>query len=316
MEKFNQLPKIVVICGPTGAGKTAFAIQLAQAVQGEIIGADSMQIYRQMDIGTAKPTPEEKAAVLHHLVDVADPDEDFDAAKYARLAHSAVTDVVSRGKVPFVVGGTGLYIKALIYGLFHTRSADGAIRARLKREVDHSGPGLLYKRLVNIDPIAAERIHPNDGVRIIRALEVFETSGKTITQHHADHAFKKPLLSPLKLGILWERDTLYDRINKRVEIMLEQGLLEEVRHLLQKGYGPGLKSMQSLGYRHMADFIADNMTWEDAVSTLKRDHRRYAKRQMTWFKADKRIIWINPGKIDFALKTIKTFYHTTELSDP
>ncbi len=308
MKKENHMPRIVVICGPTGAGKTAFAIKLAKAVDGEIIGADSMQIYRQMDIGTAKPTLEEKAAVVHHMVDVAEPDENFDAAGYARLAKPAVMDVISRNKIPFVVGGTGLYIKALIYGLFQSSPSDQAIRERLKKEKALQGLDALYAKLIEIDPDAAVKIHKNDALRIIRALEVYEITGKTISEHHMDHGFKNPLFNPLKLGVFWDRDPLYERINKRVDMMLEQGLPAEVENLLKRGYSPQLKSMQSLGYRHMIDFLSGKIQWEEAVSTLKRDHRRYAKRQMTWFNSDETIIWINPEQIQSAVEQVKAFF--------
>lgn len=299
--------KVVIICGPTGVGKTRFAIDLALKFGGEIIGADSVQIYRLLDIGSAKPTAEERAAVPHHLVDIIEPDQSFSAADYAAMAHEVLADFQIRNVLPVVVGGTGLYIKALVYGLFEAPLADDAIRRRLRREVDRIGAPALHRRLAQSDPRAADRIHPNDALRITRALEVLETTGNSISYHQQTHGFKEPLVDTLRIGLTLPREQLYDRINQRVDMMLAAGLQEEVRGLLDQGYDPQLKSMQSLGYRHMTAFLQDAVGWDETVVALKRDHRRYAKRQLTWFAADSSVHWLQPDEIDAAIELTARF---------
>jgi tRNA dimethylallyltransferase len=292
----NQ-PKVVVICGPTALGKTSAAIRLAEIFNGEIIGADSMQIYKHMDIGTAKPTVQEKARVKHHMIDIIKPDEQFDARQYAAMARETVEKLNHRNKIPFVVGGTGFYIKALLNGLFETESSGKNIRNGLKKEADIHGTAFLYARLCRQDPEAAKKIHPNDAYRIMRALEVHAMTGKALSGLHKAHGFKDHPFVVLKIGLHIRREILYDRINKRVDIMIDDGLLDEVKRLLAMGCLPESKSMQSIGYRHMVDFIKGDCSWEETVRTLKRDTRRYAKRQMTWFKADLDIIWKAPDEL-------------------
>ncbi|MBW2513921.1 MAG: tRNA (adenosine(37)-N6)-dimethylallyltransferase MiaA [Deltaproteobacteria bacterium] len=287
-------PKAIVVCGPTGVGKTSFAIELARCFQGEIIGADSMQIYRHMDIGTAKPTPEERAMVPHYMVDIADPDEPFDAKRYATLSLSIVMALQARQAVPFVVGGTGLYIKALIFGLFDAQPGNKRIRRRLIQEVEKEGAGVLYERLRQIDPDTAKKLHVNDRYRIVRALEVYESSGVPMSDYQQRHRFQESRLTTLKLGLHMEREHLYDRIDARVDRMIRAGLLDEVRRLRDAGYTGELKSMQSIGYRHMHDYLDGRVDWPETVQTLKRDTRRYAKRQLTWFNADRKIVWVEP----------------------
>lgn len=294
MESSQSKPKAIVICGPTGIGKTSFAIQLARSFQGEIIGADSMQIYRHMDIGTAKPTAAERSMVAHHMVDIVDPDEPFDAEAYAKRSLSIVMALQARQLVPFVVGGTGLYIKALIYGLFGAWPGNQGIRIRLRKEVEKEGAEALFQRLKQVDPVSARKVHVNDTYRVIRALEVYETAGIPISEYQQRHRFQERRLTTLKLGLHMERDRLYDRIDQRVDMMVRAGLLDEVRGLRESGYSGVLKSMQSIGYRHMCDFLDGHLDWPEAIRTLKRDTRRYAKRQMTWFKADREIVWIDP----------------------
>ncbi|MCP4692757.1 MAG: tRNA (adenosine(37)-N6)-dimethylallyltransferase MiaA [Desulfobacterales bacterium] len=293
-----EKPGVIIICGPTGVGKTSSAIEAARRFEGEIVGADSMQIYRFMDIGTAKPTPGERASVPHHMIDFLDPDEPFDAAMYADMADKKIREIQGRGALPFIVGGTGLYIKALIHGLFGQGRGDAAVRDRLRREAEELGADALHRRLAARDPEAAKRIHPNDSYRIIRALEVHETSGAAISTHHADHRFGARRHRSLKIGLAMDRPALYERIDRRVDAMLASGLQDEVRLLLRMGYAETLKSMQSIGYRHMAECIQGRTPWEEAIRTLKRDTRRYAKRQMTWFKADPEIKWTAPGDME------------------
>ncbi len=284
----------MVIGGPTGVGKTAAAITVAEGFGGEIVGADSMQIYRYMDIGTAKPTPAEQGRVRHHLIDILDPDEPFDAARYTETAGRIVTRLHEKGILPLVVGGTGLYVKALVHGIFPARPTDPAVRERLKKEVESLGSTQLHERLRRQDPETARRLHPNDAFRIIRALEVCETTGRPISAHHQGHRFGKTRFDVLNIGLTLPRNALYNRINHRVDIMIAKGFLGEVKKLLAMGYGPDLKSMQSIGYRHMTAYLAGDLTWEEAVRTLKRDTRRYAKRQLTWFRADPDMTWHLP----------------------
>jgi tRNA dimethylallyltransferase len=298
MHPHREKQSIVVICGPTGIGKTAVAITLAQRFNGEIISADSMQVYRRMDIGTAKATPEEQAAAPHHMIDIVAPDEPFDAARFAVLARTAAAEIAGRGMLPIVAGGTGLYIKALTQGIFQAKATDARIRKRLQEALAQEGPAAMHRRLAKMDPEAARRIHPNDRVRILRALEVFEATGRPISDHHSTHRFGEAPFRTLKIGLEMARTALYDRINRRVEMMLDSGLLSEVLGLLEMGYDASLKSMKSIGYRHMADFIEGRLPWDEAVRTLKRDTRRYAKRQYTWFKADPGIRWAAPEALE------------------
>ena len=305
-----QYPRAIVICGPTGIGKTRFAIQLARRFNGEIIGADSMQIYRYMDIGTAKPTPEEQACVRHHMVDIVDPDTPYDAARYAREAWSVVCALQDKGVVPVVAGGTGLYIKALIYGLFDSRPPDPQVRQELEHLADIRGVAYLHEKLNDCDPVAAVDIHINDRFRIIRALETYETTGRPISEHQHEHRFAKPRFSAFKLGLTMPREILYARIDRRVDQMVAEGLLEEVRGLLGRGYGADLKSMQSIGYRHMADYLQERVDWEETLRRLKRDTRRYAKRQFTWFRADPDITWVAPEDLASVQPALESFLAT------
>jgi tRNA dimethylallyltransferase len=299
--------KIVVVCGPTGVGKTGFAIELARRLGGEIVGADSMQIYRRMDIGTAKPTAEERSQAVHHMVDIVDPDEDFDALVYAKRADRCIEQVTAGSKTPLVVGGTGLYIKALVHGLAEGAATDPQIRHKLQAELASLGAPAMHERLQVRDGAAAGRIHPNDGYRILRALEVLEITGRSMTYHHRSHGFSRLRHHALYIGLTMPREILYERINKRVDRMIAEGLVDEVRFLLDKGYDPELKSMQSLGYRHMVDYIQGRLTRDAAVHTLKRDHRHYAKRQMTWFGANPGMNWIRPDQHRDAVKLISAF---------
>jgi tRNA dimethylallyltransferase len=303
----SLLPKIVVICGPTGVGKTGFGIAVARYFNAEVVGADSMQIYRCMDIGTAKPTAQEKASVAHHMVDIIDPDHDFDAAVYAQQARACIDNLISKKKLPLVVGGTGLYIKSLIYGLSKGAPADSTIRRQLQLELSQSGLAGMYEQLAQEDPEAARRIHPNDRYRILRALEVYRITGQSIYEHHQAHGFRCPRFEVMTLGLTMPREQLYERINRRVDVMLAEGLKEEVQQLLDRGYAAQLKSMQSLGYRHMTAHLLDRIPWTQTVETLKRDHRRYAKRQLTWFKAHEGVHWLAPHQTEAAIELIDGF---------
>ena len=307
MNSLIDRPKIVIICGPTGVGKTSAAVELAQHFGGQIIGADSMQVYKHMDIGTAKPTAEEQARVVHHMIDIIGPDEPFDAARYAELAGTKILELDRQKITPFVVGGTGLYIKALLQGLFNVELFDPGVRRRLKQEAATHGTEYLHERLGRLDPESAGRLHPNDRYRILRALEVVETTGKPISRYHREHGFSERPFEALKIALNIERTDLYARINQRVDAMIAAGFLEEVKSLLARGYSADLKSMQSIGYRHMVDFIRGKLSWEACARTLKRDHRRYAKRQLTWFGADPQIIWKEPGQVEEIKMLVEKF---------
>ena len=307
MNSATAKPKIIIICGPTGIGKTTVAIDLAQHLEGQIVGADSMQVYKYMDIGTAKPTAAEQARVVHHLVDFVEPDESFDAAQYAAKAREKIIELDQQRITSFVVGGTGLYIKALLYGLFDEKVSDPEIRDRLKAEADTHGIQCLYERLGRLDSETANRLHPNDTYRILRALEVIEATGQAISKHHKKHGFFDQPFESLKIGLEMDRTILYERINRRVDAMISDGFLDEVKGLMARGYSPDLKPMQSIGYRHMVDYIEGRLSWEECVRTMKRDHRRYAKRQLTWFGADSEIIWKAPGQVKALKLLIENF---------
>ena len=302
-----EKPRIIIICGPTGIGKTAVAVALARHFNGQIIGADSMQVYKYMDIGTAKPTTEEQARVVHHMVDIVEPDESFDAAQFCERGRAKIFELCQQNILPFVVGGTGLYIKALLYGLFNADVSDAGVRERLKAEADTYGIEYLFGRLSRLDPDTAKRLHPNDTYRILRALEVVESTGQSISKHHKNHGFLEQPFESLKIGLNMDRAVLYERINTRVDAMIAAGFLNEVKGLLKKGYSSDLKSMQAIGYHHLVDYIRGQLSWEECVRTLKRDHRRYAKRQLTWFGADPEIIWKRPEQIEEIKHLVEKF---------
>ena len=281
-----QRPGIICIVGPTASGKSSLAIEIAKDLDGEIISADSMQVYRHMDIGTAKPSLEEHGLIRHHLIDVVDPDEDFSASDFRELASAAIKEIRSRGKRVIVAGGTGLYIRALTKGLVDTPEGDPVLRQRLKDEADRFGRRHLHERLRELDPAAAESIHPNNIVRVIRAIEVAMNSDKTMSEYQEQHRFADSPYDVMMLGIDIDRDLLYNRINKRVDNMIDAGLKEEVERLLALGYSRDLKSMRSVGYKEMCAHIIDGLPIEEATEFIKRDSRRYAKRQMTWFRKE------------------------------
>jgi len=301
------MTKIITICGPTGIGKTGFAIALARELNGEIIGADSMQIYKYMDVGTAKPDERERQLAIHHLVDFLGPADNFDAKRFTALADQAISDIAKRGRVPVVAGGTGLYIRALLHGLFRGEPACPGTIDKLNRALEDKGAPALHIQLTKCDPTAAEKIHPNDGFRIVRALEVFLTTGAPISRCQQTHDFKSDRYQSLTFGLHMDRTLLYDRINRRVDIMMTQGLLDEVKGLVNQGYSLELKSMQSIGYRHMGMYLKGEVNLEEAVRLLKRDTRRYAKRQFTWFNKEKDLIWINADDTEKAIEMAKDF---------
>jgi len=301
------MEKIITICGPTGIGKTGFAIALAKSCNAEIIGADSMQIYKYMDIGTAKPDAAELAQAPHHLVDFLDPARDFNAGQYAQMAAQKIIDITRKGRVPIIAGGTGLYIRALLYGLFRSSPVCEKTLARLTRTAQEKGSAYLHQQLQACDFAAAQKIHPHDSFRIIRALEIFQATGTPISQMQKEHNSNASRYKRLTIGLFMDRHALYERINLRVDAMIREGLLAEVKNLVEKGYSLDLKSMQSIGYRHMGWFLKNELDFDRAVSLLKRDTRRYAKRQFTWFRKEPGIIWLKPSQIARAKTLAKEF---------
>lgn len=287
----QQKIPLVVVAGPTASGKTAAGVALAKALNGEVISADSMQIYRELTIGTAKPTPDEMEGITHHLIDFVDPKEEFSVADYVTLARQKIEEISQRGKLPIVVGGTGLYISSLVDNISFTQSqSDPALREQLHRFAEENGAQALWERLQQVDPEAAQKIHPNNVGRVVRALEVYSTTGMTITkQQELSRQNPSPYsLCMMALGF-HDRQKLYDRINLRVTKMLEEGLEEEAKELFQKGYGK--TSFQAIGYKEMAAFFAGEETLEEACEHIRQESRRYAKRQLTWFRRDERYHW-------------------------
>jgi tRNA dimethylallyltransferase len=284
-------PRVVILLGATGVGKSKFAIECAEELGGEIISADSMQVYRYMDIGTAKPTLDDQKKVRHHLIDLATPDQPFHAALYRTLGRKTIDQLVESKTSIWVVGGTGLYIKTLIQGLFSSPKIDPRVRENLRAEAKEKGGGALFERLKRVDSQTASHLHPNDLFRIIRALEVFDSTGVPISFYREQHQFGERPYVTLKIGLEMNRDMLYRRIEERVDQMLEKGFLGEVVRLMEMGYGRELKPMQSLGYKQMVQFLLNEVGWEEAVGQMKRDTRHYARRQWTWFKADPEVRW-------------------------
>ncbi len=302
--------RLIVICGPTGIGKTDLALSLAEALGGGIVSADSMQIYRYMDIGTAKPGAGELNRVPHYMIDIVDPDEPYDAARFYREGRQAIAQIHGRRQIPFIVGGTGFYIKALLHGLFDAKPVDPVIIDRLGNEAASGGIQPLYERLLVCDPEAASRIHVNDAYRVIRALAVYEMSGKPMSQYQQRHGFKESPFDVVKICLFNDRETLYDRINRRVDQMVGDGLLEEVKKLLEMGYSEKLRPMQAIGYRHITDYINGRMAWDETIELLKRDTRRFAKRQLTWFRKDSEMIWKSPEDMGGVMEMVRRFLET------
>ncbi|MDT8441023.1 MAG: tRNA (adenosine(37)-N6)-dimethylallyltransferase MiaA [Desulfuromonadales bacterium] len=304
-----ERPLLPVICGPTAVGKTDVAIRLAERFGGEIISADSRQIYRLMDIGTAKPTATELARARHHLIDLVWPDETFSAARFTELAATAIVGIGERGGRPLLVGGTGLYIRALTEGLLDAPAADPRLRAELRAIAESEGSAVLHRRLAEVDPVAAVRLHPNDLVRIERALEVHALTGRPLSQLQQEHAFAQRRYRTLKIGLDLDRQELIARIDRRATRMFAEGLLDETRRLLAAGYDPASTALRTIGYRQAVAVLRAEMTEAEALDDLQRATRRYAKQQLTWFRRDKSIIWLD-SFADFAtiLKLIENFY--------
>lgn len=286
-------PKVIVICGPTASGKTGLSVKLAQAMKGEIVSCDSMQIYKDMTIGTAKVTKEEMQGIPHYLIDFVSPDERYSVADFQKDAEKAIHEIVAKGKTPIVVGGTGLYVDTLIYHIQYPEiETDLAYRKQLEEMIQEQGLEVAYQKAKEIDPQAIEKISSNDQKRIMRILEIYHQTQKTKTQLEIESRREEPPYEYLVYAIDMDREKLYDRINQRVDIMIEQGLIEEVQALLEK-YKNFPTAMQGLGYKEVVAYLKGNMTKEEMIETLKQETRRYAKRQLTWFRKNKEIKWID-----------------------
>jgi tRNA dimethylallyltransferase len=288
------MAQVLCIAGPTASGKTALGIELASALGGEVVSADSMQIYRRMDIGTAKPTPEEMRGIPHHMIDILEPTENYSAARYAEDAGKCIDDILSRGKLPILVGGTGLYIDAAVRGHeFAEQPGDSGLREELEEQYKFLGGNEMLSRLRRVDPERAEKLHPSDKKRILRAIEVYILTGETITSHDEKTKAVPPKYDCAKIILSFEnRQALYDRIDTRVDLMMERGLENEVRALLREGVPASATSMQAIGYKELAAALESGGSIEDAASEIKQSSRRYAKRQLTWFRRDKDALWL------------------------
>ena len=299
---------LIILTGPTAVGKTKASINLTKAIGGEIISADSMQVYRHMDIGSAKITPEEMQGVKHHLIDVLEPDEEFHVVKFQRLAKKAMEEIYAKGKIPIVVGGTGFYIQALLYDIdFTENNEDTAYRQELEHIADTKGAEYLHEMLKAVDEKSAQNIHANNVKRVIRALEFFKQTGQKISEHNEKEREKKSPYQFCYFVLNDIREHLYKRIELRIDEMLKEGLVAEVEMLKEKGYTREMTSMQGLGYKEILDYLNGVFSLEEAVYILKRDTRHFAKRQITWFKREKDVIWINKDEFDYDEEKILAF---------
>ncbi|MHB1049950.1 MAG: tRNA (adenosine(37)-N6)-dimethylallyltransferase MiaA [Bacteroidota bacterium] len=286
----HSRPAILIIAGPTASGKTALAMEIARKIPSEIISADSRQVYRHLNIGTAKPAPEELQSVPHHCIDIRDPVQTFNAGDFQTIGRAAVSDIVGRKKLPIVCGGTGLYIRGLVDGFFEQPEFSGDIRKMLEDRFQSEGREALYKELTRVDPVSAASMDATKFRRVIRALEVFHETGIPISQFHAGHR-KDDVYDALWIGLQWDRTELYRRINARVDAMIESGFLDEVRHLQSMGYDDRLQALQTVGYKEAFQFLRNEITQEQMIDRMKQNTRRFAKRQMTWFRKEERIQW-------------------------
>ena len=292
--------KLIVLTGPTAVGKTKLSIALAKAVNGEIISADSMQVYKYMDIGSAKIRPEEMQGIRHYLIDELEPDEEFHVVRFQQMAKEAMEAIYAKGKIPIVVGGTGFYIQALLYDIDFTESnEDSVYRQELEQLASEKGAEHLHDMLRNVDPVSADTIHANNVKRVIRALEFYQQTGEKISEHNEQERAKASPYDFCYFVLNDDRENLYERINLRIDKMLEEGLIEEVQSLKDKGYTRDMVSMQGLGYKEILDYLNGECTLEEAVYILKRDTRHFAKRQLTWFRRERDVIWIDKPSYNY-----------------
>ena len=309
----EDFPKLIIISGPTCSGKSVLAVELASILGGQIINADSMQVYRGMDIGTAKLGVSERRGIPHHLIDIVDPDQEFNAALFRLHALPIIKDLHVKKIPTVVVGGTGLYVKALLGGLFTCPPSKPALRQSLREECEERGPSFLYQRLSRLDREAAKSIHPMDKVRIMRALEVIHLTGFPFSELTRKHGFSDTGFLALNLSLNVDRQVLYTRINRRTMSMIDSGLISEVERLLTMGYSPELKPMQAIGYRHIVGYLKGRWNLDEATRLIQRDTRRYAKRQLTWLRADSDIVWVNPDDKPDIINTVMAFMQRLDL---
>lgn len=299
---------LIILTGPTAVGKTKLSIQLAKALDGEIISADSMQVYRGMDIGSAKVKKEEMGGIPHHLIDVLDPDEDFHVVRFQQMAKKALEEIYAKGKIPIVVGGTGFYIQALLYDIDFTQNEENQeYRHELEQLAKEKGANYLHQMLRQVDAKSAETIHANNVKRVIRALEFYKQTGTKISDHNEKERSKESPYDFCYFVLNDDRSKLYDRINRRIDEMLEEGLVEEVKVLKSKGFTKDMVSMQGLGYKEILDHLNGVTSLEEAVYILKRDTRHFAKRQITWFKRERNVIWVNKEEFNYEEDKILEF---------
>jgi tRNA dimethylallyltransferase len=301
-------PKILAILGPTAVGKSKLGIRVAREIDGEIVNADSLQVYKYLDVGTAKSSKEEQEEIPHHLIDLVDPDKEFNAGMYRKAAREAIEKLYKTGSRIILVGGTYLYVRVLLYGLIDGISANREIRDELRRLKSELGISHVYGKLKLLDPDTANRIHPNDYVRIERALEAYYITGAKMSELQEKHGFGEDEYEILKIGIFEEREILRKKIDKRVNTMIQEGLVDEVKKLRDMGFGKGLKPMHSIGYRQINQYLDGEVTFDKAIELIKRDTKRLAKRQMTWLRTDKGIHWYRiPEDLDKIMNAVRIF---------
>ena len=299
---------LIILTGPTAVGKTALSVKLAKVINGSIISADSMQVYRGMDIGSAKVTKEEMGGIKHYLIDVLEPDEEFHVVRFQQMAKEAMAEIYQEGKIPILTGGTGFYIQSVLYDIdFTSQQEDIAYRERLEQLAKEQGNEALHAMLQEVDPVSAEKIHANNVKRVIRALEFYEKTGMPISEHNEKEAAKESPYTFCYFVLNDDRQRLYDRIELRINQMLEQGLVDEVRKLKEKGYHKEMVSMQGLGYKEILAWLDGEISYEEAVYILKRDTRHFAKRQLTWFRREKDVIWVDKDKFNYDDDRILSF---------
>lgn len=310
MSLSSKNKNVILLVGPTASGKTRVSLEIASKIKAEIVSADSRQVYKRMNIGTAKPSDDELQTIPHHCIDIREPHEYFSAGQFGRLARPIIDDIFSRDKQPIVVGGSGLYIRALVDGVFEGNYRDESVRMKLRNKAEEQGIDFLYGRLKKVDPLASEKIHANDLRRIVRALEVYEVTGQPISIIQKENT-EPADFSPHFYALSWDREVIYGRIESRVDLMVTDGLVNEVRLLLEKGYSLDDNAMDSVGYKEIVQHLNGEISLDEAIGLIKQNTRRFAKKQMTWFRQDKRIQWIDvadpvdwSGLADFILKDI------------
>lgn len=304
----QKKPPLIILTGPTAVGKTQLSISLAKKINGEIISADSMQVYRKMDIGSAKIKKEEMQGIAHHMIDILDPKEEFHVVEFQKRALEYIEDIYSRGKIPIIVGGTGFYIQALLYHIdFTENEEDRPYRRELEALAEEKGAEYLHSMLAQVDPESAEIIHANNKKRVIRALEFYKETGKKISAHNEEQRQNESPYDFCYFVLNHKRDVVYDRIEKRVDVMLEEGLVDEVEQLIAYGCKPASVSMQGLGYKQIAKYLLGEISYEQAVYEIKRDTRHFAKRQITWFKREQDVIWVDKSEFDDDEERILSF---------